>query len=74
MEILKKQISPESDVVVEIAGGKIILAAKLDTEGVDAQLSASVSTDYFLDELAKKIPGTIDDAFLAILKQALKNL
>lgn len=74
MEILKKQISPESEAVVEISGGKIVLSAKLDTEGLDAQLGVSVSTEYFLDELAKKIPGTIDDAFLAVLKQALKAL
>lgn len=74
MDILEKQISPEAKAKVVLAAGKLTLTADLDTGGLDAQVSVSVDTDYFLDELAKKIPGQIDDAIIAVLKSAMKSL
>lgn len=74
MEILAKQISPEAIARVEIAEGKLKLSAVLDTQGVDANVAVAVEVDYFIDELAKKIPGQIDDAMFAVLKTALKAL
>lgn len=74
MEILNKQISPEAKALVEITEGKLQLSAALDTGGVDAVVAVSVEVDYFIDELAKKIPGQIDDAIFAVLKNALKAL
>jgi len=74
MEILNKQISPESKALVEITEGKLKLSAALDTGGVDANVAVAVEVDYFIDELAKKIPGQIDDAIFAVLKTALKDL
>lgn len=74
MEILNKQISPESKALVEITEGKLQLSAVLDTGGVDANVAVAVEVDYFIDELAKKIPGQIDDAIFAVLKTALKDL
>lgn len=74
MDLINKQVGPEGNVKVVISGGKISLVGLLDTKGLDVQVSASVDSDYFIDELAKKIPGTIDDAIFAILKGALKGL
>jgi hypothetical protein len=74
MEILNKQISPEAKALVEIKEGKLQLSAVLDTGGVDANVAVAVEVDYFIDELAKKIPGQIDDAIFAVLKTALKDL
>lgn len=74
MEILNKQISPEAKALVEITEGKLKLSAALDTSGVDANVAVAVEVDYFIDELAKKIPGQIDDAIFAVLKTALKDL
>lgn len=74
MEILNKQISPEAKALVEIKEGKLQLSAVLDTGGVDANVAVAVEVDYFIDELAKKIPGQIDDAIFAVLKSALKDL
>ena len=74
MDLISKQLSPEANVKVVLSGGKINLVAALDTKGMDANLSMSVDSDYFLDELAKAIPGQIDDAILAILKTALKAM
>lgn len=74
MEIINKQISPEAQAKVEVKEGKLILSAMLDTKGVDAAVSVAVDSDYFIDELAKKIPGTVDDAIFAVFKSALKAL
>lgn len=74
MELINKQISPEANAKVEIVAGKIQLIAALDSQGVDANVAVAVEVDYFIDELAKKIPGQIDDAIFAVLKTALKDL
>lgn len=74
MDILVKDLGPEAKVKVVISGGKLSLVADLDTKGVDANVSVGVDTDYFLDELAKKIPGVIDDAVINVLKIAVKAL
>lgn len=74
MELINKQISPEANAKVEIVAGKIQLSAALDSQGVDAEVKFSVDAEYFLDELAKKIPGVIDDAILGVIKTAVKAL
>lgn len=74
MEVVNSPLGPEGSVKVLIGGGKIGLAAVLDTKGLDASLSVSADSDYFIDELAKLIPGVIDDAILAVVKAALKTL
>jgi hypothetical protein len=74
MDLIVTKPSPESEVKVEIVQGRLKLSAVLDTKGVDVHAGMSVETDYFLDELAKKIPGVVDDAMIAVLKQALKAL
>lgn len=74
MDILVKDVGPEAKVKVVISGGKLSLVALLDTKGVDANVSVGIDSDYFLDELAKKIPGTLDDAIIGVLKMALKSL
>lgn len=74
MVLINKQISPEANAKVEIVAGKIQLIAALDSQGVDAEVKFSVDAEYFLDELAKKIPGVIDDAILGVIKTAVKAL
>lgn len=74
MDLLDKQLSPESSVKIVMAAGKISLIGMLDTKGLDLQVVASVDSDYFFDELAKKIPGQLDDAIIAVLKATIKAL
>lgn len=74
MELLVKDLGPEAKAKVEISGGKLSLSADLDSKGLDAGLKISVDTDYFFDKLAEKIPGVVDDAVIAILKQAVRAL
>lgn len=72
MDVLDKALSPESKVKLVIKDGKIGLSGVLDTKGVDVELAVLVEADYFIDQLAEKIPGKLDDAILGVLKQALK--
>lgn len=72
MELINKQVTPEVSVKVEIKDGKIVLSSLIDTAGLGGNVSLHVGADYFLDELAKKVPGQIDDAIIAVLKAALK--
>lgn len=74
MEVVNEQISKESNVKVEIVAGKIEIAAGLDTSGADVSAKIVVDVDYFLDKLAEKIPGQIDDAVISIFKAALKAI
>lgn len=74
MEIVKHEIGSEAFVTVEITGGDIIVKATLDSSGLGATVSAKLNGDYFIDKLAEKIPGQIDDAVLGVLKAALKAI
>lgn len=69
-EIKKGDVSAD----VKFEAGKIVLSAKLDSAGTDAELKVSVEAGYFLDKLAAAIPGEIDDAVIALLKGALAKL
>ncbi len=74
MDLMEKEIGEEAKVVLTLGGGKIMLTGMADTAGMDVSVAVSVDTDYFIDQLAAKIPGTLDDAILAVLKGALKTL
>lgn len=58
----------------EIADLKIGAVAELKLEFKAGKLvaSAEVGADELLDLIAAKVPGTIDDAVLGLLKAALK--
>jgi hypothetical protein len=72
MEVVSEQLSKEASVKVEIVNGKIEIVGGLDTSGADVSAKIVVDVDYFLDLLAAKIPGQIDDAVIALFKSALK--
>jgi hypothetical protein len=72
MEIANEQLSKEANANIQLVGGNIVLAAKLDTSGLDVELKATLNGDYFIDLLAAAIPGQIDDVVLGMLKSAIK--
>lgn len=74
MDLISKDLGPEANVKVVVSGGKLSLVVALDTKGIDGAVSLSVDSDYFLDELAKALPGTLDDAIISVLKTALKAM
>lgn len=64
----------EADVDLVIAGGKVVLKAVYAGHGGGATVELFVSSDYLLDKIAAAIPGSIDDAILAVAKEALKKV
>lgn len=74
MELGVGKLGPETDFEIEVKQGNLIFSSQTSTEGVFAGVNIGVKSDYFLDKLAKLIPGTFDDAVLELAKQALKNL
>lgn len=74
MELGSGKLGPETDFEVEVKQGNLVFSSQTSTEGVSATVAIGVKSDYFLDKLAALIPGTFDDAVLALAKQALKNL
>jgi hypothetical protein len=74
MELVKHEIGSEAVVTVELVAGDIVIKGNLGTSGLGAEVKATVNGDYFLDLLASKIPGQIDDAVINLLKSALKSV
>lgn len=74
MDLITKDLGAEGKVKLAIEGGKLSFICTYDGKGMDGEMKMSVDSDYFMDELAKKIPGTIDDSIIAVIKIALKSL
>ena len=65
------ELGSEAKWDLDLKGGKLVLSARYAGLGGGADVSVSLDANYFVDELAKKIPGQIDDAIFAVLKAAL---
>lgn len=74
MELLKEQLGAEGQIVIEIKGGKLIMQATHNHASGSAKIEVAQDAGYFFDKLAKAIPGVLDDALLALIKDAVKNL
>ncbi len=64
-------IGPEGSWKMAFKDGKVILSAKHVHASGEASIELMEDAAYFLDLLAKSIPGQIDDAIIAALKAAL---
>lgn len=73
---MEKELSQgkEHDVDLEIKEGKLAVVGKYEGHGGGADVKLYVKIDYLFDKIAEKIPGQVDDAVIAIMKQALKAL
>ena len=73
MDIKDGQLGSEGSYEIDLVGGDLVLKATHDSGGAAASVELKVRADYFLDKLAKKIPGEIDDAIFSIIKSAIKG-
>lgn len=64
----------EHEVHLVIENGQVKLVGNYQGHGGFAKVELGISSDYLLDKLAEKIPGQIDDAILAVAKEALKKV
>ena len=77
MELVNEKLGEVGNFKAEI-GNKGILSVELDGAYAKAGLTAGVvvklDSSIILDLIAKAIPGAVDDAIIAVMKQALQNL
>lgn len=71
---MEKQLGKEQSVEVDFKEGKLVVILKQEGHDGGVEVKGYVSTDRLLDKLAAKIPGTIDDAAIGLVKAALKNI
>lgn len=64
-------IGAEASYDVKLVEGKLVIVAKYDGAETDAELKVAIDAGLFMDKLAALIPGTIDDAIIAVIKGAL---
>ena len=74
MELADKELGAEGDLHLELKEGKVVLTINHASKALEAQLSASVDPDYFIDKLKVLIPGSVDDAIFDVIEGALKGL
>jgi hypothetical protein len=73
IDLAKGPIGADGDFDLEIENGQLVLEVSYDGEGVDGTLRVSVDGLYFMDKLKGVIPGTIDDAVIELLKNAIRD-
>ena len=74
MDLVKKPLGSEGEVKVEVKKGKFIISLVHDHGSGKASLLVEEDLAYFLDKLAAQIPGVLDDAILALVKDAVLKL
>ena len=63
----------EVDLEIKVEQGQVKLEVKYDGLGANASVIIALESDYFLEKLAKAIPGELDDAVISLIKSALKG-
>lgn len=74
MDVINKPIGSEGNFDLAFTGGKVILTVKHTHASGEVSILVSEDAGYFLDKLAAKIPGTVDDAIFAVLKSAIQSV
>jgi hypothetical protein len=58
---------------LDIKDGNLVLVLSHGSKGLSASINVQVESGYFLDKLAAKIPGDLDDAVINLIKNAIKG-
>lgn len=72
MDIKDGAIGSEGSYDIDLKGGDLVFKVSHGSKGLSAGVEVSIKAEYFIDKLAEKIPGEVDDAIFAVLKGALK--
>lgn len=74
MDLVKGVLGTEGSYELKFEGGKVVLSLVHKHASGDIGLVVKEDAEYFIDQLAKAIPGTFDDKLLELLKGAVKAL
>lgn len=67
-------LGAEAKYAVSIESGIVKVTVNYKGDGGNADLVLNIDSGYVLDEMAKKIPGVVDDAVFGLLKMALRQV
>jgi hypothetical protein len=67
-------LGPEGVLKMKLENGQLVLEVDYVGASGTAGIRIAQNPDYFLDALAKLIPGAWDDAVIALAKDAIKKL
>ena len=67
---MELEIGKEIDLDLKLEEGKFVLTLKYQGTGLESELVNKFTASYFLDKLAKAIPGELDDQIINGLKKA----
>ena len=70
-EMVAGQVGAGGSYKVEFKGGSLRLEASY-SEGVKGSVVFEIPADHVIDQIAKAIPGQLDDTILNLMKAALK--
>ncbi len=70
-ELLSGDLGPNAKYDLKIEDGKLKASVSFVKNSVEAELSVNLSPALLLDLLKAKIPGTIDDLIIDLLKKSL---
>lgn len=73
-ELAEVALGSEGKLELDVKGGKLVMRVSYDGKQVDAAAEVAADVELFLDKLAAKIPGAVDDAIIGVMKAALKAL
>lgn len=72
--LIKGGIGSDADYDLSFEDGQLVFSLRYDGEGVDGEVRVYLDPSHFIDLMAKAIPGQVDDAVFALIKNAfLKN-
>lgn len=74
MKLYSGKIGAEGQLDIDLAAGKLTIAASENTAGAVATLSGSLDLTYMVDQGAQKINSPIVTALAAVVDGVLKTL
>ena len=74
MDLIKQPIGNEGELSIMLAGGKLVIQLAHAHASGSVLFTVEQDAGYFIDKLAEAIPGVMDDALLALIKEAIQKL
>lgn len=74
MKLYSGKIGSEGQLDLDLAAGKLTIAASENTAGAQVTLSGALDLTYFVDQGAQKVNSPIVSALAAVVDGVLKTL
>ena len=72
MDVVNEKIGAEGELDLDFQDGKLVLIVTHKHASGEVALTVKEDAAYFMDKLAAKIPGKVDDTIFEVIKGAMK--